>query len=112
MDVKKFPVQPSADRIIVLVVEAPDKTAGGIYIPETGKEKPLFAQVKAVGSKVLEYEPSMVIMHGKFAGTDINIDGIDYLLMRQEEVLGTVVDMEIAESLVAGRARVVKSAAA
>ncbi|MDY0291725.1 MAG: co-chaperone GroES [Desulfuromonadaceae bacterium] len=93
-------IKPLHDRIIVKCVEEETKTAGGIIIPDTAsKEKPQQGVVLAVGPGKVTNEgkvlPMMVkkddkVLFGKYAGTDIKIDGEDYLIMREEDVLGIV----------------------
>jgi chaperonin GroES len=88
---------PLHDRILVRRVEEPETTKSGLIIPDTAKEKPQDGEVIAVGKgkvkddgKVipLEVKPGDRILFGKYAGTDIILDGEDYLIMREEEVLG------------------------
>ena len=88
---------PLHDRILVRRVEEPETTKSGLIIPDTAKEKPQDGEVLAVGKgkikedgKVipLEVKPGDRVLFGKYAGTDIILDGEDYLIMREEEVLG------------------------
>jgi chaperonin GroES len=90
---------PLHDRILVRRVEEQEKTEGGIIIPDTVKEKPQEGEVLAVGQGRLNDAGKVVplavksgnrILFGKYAGTDIILDGEDYLIMREEEVLGIV----------------------
>jgi chaperonin GroES len=92
-------IRPLHDRIIAKRFEEEEKTKGGIIIPDNAKEKPQQGEVIAVGSgKVLEdgkKAPLEVkkgdrILFGKYAGTEIKIDGTEYLMMREEDVLGIV----------------------
>ena len=91
--------RPLHDRVVVRRIEGEDKTKGGIIIPDTAKEKPIEGKVLAVGNgKVLEdgkVRPLDVkagdrILFSKYAGTEIKIDGEDFLIMREEEVLGVL----------------------
>jgi chaperonin GroES len=91
---------PLHDRILVRRVEEQETTRGGIIIPETAKEKPQEGEILAVGrgkikedGKVipLDVKPGDRVLFGKYSGTDIVIDGEDYLIMREEEVLGILV---------------------
>ena len=89
-------VQPLADRIIVEVLEAREKTKGGILLPDSAKEKPQEAKVVAVGKgkvsddgKVvpLELKPGDKILFGKYTGTEITVDDKEYLILKEEDVL-------------------------
>ncbi|NLD92493.1 MAG: co-chaperone GroES [Fibrobacter sp.] len=89
-------VKPLEDRIIVKPLEAEQKTAGGIIIPDAAKEKPQKGEVIAVGpgkvtDKGTKIEPSLAkgdqILYGKYSGTEVKIDGTDYLIMRESDVL-------------------------
>ena len=91
--------RPMHDRVMVKRVEAEEKTAGGVIIPDTAKEKPQQGKVIAVGKGRLEKDGKVTpldvkagdtILFGKYAGQEIKIDGKDYLIMREEEVLGVI----------------------
>ena len=86
--------KPNEDRILVEASEAENKTASGIYIPDTAKEKPQSGKVIAVGDG-LKDKPVTVkvgdkVLYGKYAGTEITIDGKEYLVMRNSDVFGIV----------------------
>ena len=92
-------VRPLDDRILVKPLEVEEKTAGGIVLPDTAKEKPLEGVVKAVGNgKILEdgkvrpldVKPGDRILFGKYAGTEIKIDGKQHQIMREHEVLAVL----------------------
>jgi chaperonin GroES len=92
-------IRPLQDRIIVKRIQEEEKTAGGIIIPDTAKEKPQEGKVVAVGKgkvgddgKViaLDLKKGDRILFGKYAGSEIKIDGTEYLIMREEDVLGVV----------------------
>ena len=92
-------LRPLQDRILVERVEEDEKTKGGIIIPDTAKEKPAEGKVVAVGTgrlgedgKVLPMDLKVgdSILFSKYGGTDVKIDGNDYLIMRQEDVLGVI----------------------
>ncbi len=92
-------IRPLQDRIVVRRVQEEEKTKGGIIIPDSAKEKPIEGEVIAVGSgKVLEggkvqaldVKKGDRILFGKYAGTEIKIDGIEHLILREEEVLGVI----------------------
>ena len=93
-------IKPLHDRIIVKCVEEETKTAAGIIIPDTAsKEKPQQGVVLAVGPGKLNAEGKVLpmsvktddkVLFGKYAGTDIKVDGVDYLMLREEDVLGII----------------------
>lgn len=92
-------LRPLQDRILVERVEETEKTKGGIIIPDTAKEKPAEGKVIAVGKGrvgedgkliPMEIQVGDTILFSKYGGTDIKIDGADYLIMRQDDVLGVV----------------------
>jgi chaperonin GroES len=92
-------LRPLQDRIIVKRVEEETKTAGGLFIPETAKEKPQRGKIVAVGNgkktedgKVLPLDVKVgdVVLFGKYAGTEIKVDGDDFLMMREDDILAVV----------------------
>ncbi len=92
-------IRPLQDRVIVKRVEEEEKTKGGIIIPDTAKEKPMEGKIIAVGKgKVLEdgkIHPLDVkagdrVLFGKYAGTEVKIDGEEHLIMREEDILGVI----------------------
>lgn len=98
---KKAKIRPLQDRLIVERLEGEEKTASGLYIPETAKEKPQQGKVIAVGKGKIAEDGSVrpvdlkegdKILFGKYTGTEIKLDGKDYLIMREDEVLGVVVE--------------------
>lgn len=87
-------ITPLHDRVIVKAAAAEEKTAGGIIIPDTAKEKPQRGTVVAAGPGKKD-EPMTVksgdtVLYGKYAGTEISIEGIDYLIMRESDILAIV----------------------
>lgn len=87
-------ITPLADRVVIEPVPAEEKTAGGIIIPDTAKEKPQRGTVVAVGPGKKD-EPTTVktgdvVLYGKYAGTEISIDGKDYLIMRESDLYAIV----------------------
>lgn len=90
----KVKIKPLADRVLVEPAAAEEKTAGGIIIPDTAKEKPQRGKVVAVGSgkkdEPMELKEGDIVLYGKYAGTEINVDGTDYLIMRQSDVLAVI----------------------
>jgi chaperonin GroES len=92
-------IRPLHDRVIVKRVEEEEKTKGGIIIPDTAKEKPVEGKVVAVGAgKILENGKKLAlevkkgdrILFGKYAGTDIKIDGEEHLIMREDDIIAIV----------------------
>ncbi len=87
-------VKPIADRVLVEPAAAEEKTAGGIIIPDTAKEKPQRGKIIAVGNGKPD-EPMTVkagdnVLYGKYAGTEVNIEGTDYLIMRESDLFAIV----------------------
>lgn len=87
-------IRPLADRVVVKPAEAEEKTASGIIIPDTAKEKPQRGTVVAVGPGKKD-EPMTVskgdtVLYGKYSGTEINLEGEDVLIMRESDILGIV----------------------
>lgn len=82
--------KPLKDRVFVKYSEEAEKTAGGIYIPESAKEKPQKGVIEAVGSEVKEIKVGDVILFDKYSGSKINIDNNEYLIIKEEDILGIV----------------------
>tara|TARA_B000000475_G_scaffold252493_1_gene230147 strand:- start:23 stop:310 length:288 start_codon:yes stop_codon:yes gene_type:complete len=91
--------RPLHDRVVVQAVESESKSAGGIIIPDTAKEKPSQGKVISVGPGVrdndgklvaLELKKGDVVLYGKYSGTEVKIDGKDMLIMRESDVMGVV----------------------
>ena len=91
--------RPLHDRVLVQREESEEKTAGGIIIPDTAKEKPMQGKVVAAGSgsrdeqgKVtpLDVKEGDVVLFGKWSGTEIKLDGQDYLIMKETDIMGIV----------------------
>lgn len=84
-------IQPLADRVLIKAAPAEEKTAGGIIIPDTAKEKPLQGKVLAVGKGTKDEEMVLkagdTVLYGKYAGTEVEYEGEKYLIMRQSDVL-------------------------
>jgi chaperonin GroES len=87
-------IKPLADRVLVEPMEAEAKTASGIIIPETAKEKPQKGTVVAVGpgtkDEKMEVKVKDVVLYGKYSGTELTIDGKNYLMMRQSDILAII----------------------
>ena len=87
-------IKPIADRVVVEAAPAEEKTTGGIIIPDTAKEKPQKGKVIAVGAGKKD-DPITVkvgdnVLYGKYAGTEVSIDGKDYLIMRESDIFAIV----------------------
>ena len=87
-------IQPLADRVLVKPAVAEEKTVGGIIIPDSAKEKPLRGEVLAVGNGTKDEEMILkagdTVLYGKYAGTELELDGEKFLIMRQSDVLAIV----------------------
>ncbi len=87
-------IKPLADRVLIAPAPAEEKTIGGIIIPDTAKEKPLQGSVLAVGNGTKDEEMVLkagdTVLYGKYAGTEIEVDGEKYLIMRQSDVLAVM----------------------
>lgn len=92
-------LRPLSDRILVLRVEEDTKTKGGIIIPDTAKEKPVEGMIVAVGNGrigedgkrlAMDVKVDDRILFSKYGGADVKIDGTDYLILRQDDILGIV----------------------
>jgi len=92
-------LRPLQDRIIVKRLEEESMTAGGLYIPDTAKEKPQKGEIVAVGKGKVTEDGKVIpvdvkvgekVLFGKYAGTEIKIDGVDYLIMREDDILGVI----------------------
>lgn len=94
-----FKIQPLADRVVVKPREAEETTKGGIILPDTAKEKPIEGTVVAVGPGVVSDDGKRVemsvkvgdlVLYGKYSGTEVTIDGDEYLIMRESDIFGIV----------------------
>ena len=92
-------LKPLRDRIVVKQIEAQEKTKSGLVLPDTAKEKPQEAKVIAVGPgrlledgtvKTLEIKNGDRVLYGKYSGTEVSVEGEDYLILREEDVLAVV----------------------
>ncbi len=84
------PIKPLADRVVAVREEAQTKTASGIYLPDSSKEKPVLAKVAAVGPDVKTLKVGDRIVYKEYATTELKVDGIEYLLVKEEDVLATL----------------------
>ncbi len=87
-------IKPLADRVLVQAQEAETKTASGLYIPDSAKEKPQQGVIIAVGGgksdEPMELKVGDKVMYGKYAGTEVSFEGQDYLIMRQSDVIAVI----------------------
>lgn len=87
-------IKPLADRVLVKPAAAEEKSVGGIIIPDTAKEKPLKGEVIAVGNGTKDEDmvvkPKDQVLYGKYAGTEIELDGEVFLIMRQSDILAII----------------------
>ena len=87
-------IKPLADRVLVEAAAAEQKTSGGIIIPDTAKEKPQKGKVVAVGNgkkdEPLTVKVGDTILYGKYAGTEITVDGKEYLIMRESDIYAII----------------------
>lgn len=90
----KVNVKPLADRVLIQPSEAEQKTAGGIIIPDTAKEKPQRGTVVAIGTgkkdEPLTVKVGDLVLYGKYSGTEITIEGNDYLIMRESDIVAVI----------------------
>ncbi len=92
-------IKPLHDRVLVEPLDAEEKTAGGIIIPDTAKEKPMEGKIVAVGAgsknddgKVapLDVKTGDRILYGKWSGTEVKVDGDDFLIMKESDIMGVI----------------------
>jgi chaperonin GroES len=95
--------RPLHDRVVVKRIDAEEKTAGGIIIPDTVKEKPQQGEVTAVGPGGRDESGKLIpidvqvgdrVLFGKWSGTEVKIDGVEYLIMKESDIMGVLVDAE------------------
>jgi chaperonin GroES len=98
--------RPLHDRVVVKRIDAEEKTAGGIIIPDTAKEKPMQGEVVAVGPGARNEKGELValdvkagdrVLFGKWSGTEVKIDGQDLLIMKESDILGVIEGTEAAK---------------
>ena len=91
--------KPLHDRVLIEVLDSSEKTAGGIIIPDTAKEKPMEGKVIAAGSgardetgkvQPLDVKAGDLVLFGKWSGTEVKIDGQEYLIMKESDIMGVV----------------------
>lgn len=84
------PIKPLADRVVAVRETAATKTAGGLYLPDSSKEKPVLAVIEAVGPDVKALKKGDRIVYKEYATTELTVDGTEYLIVNEEDVLATV----------------------
>ena len=91
--------RPLHDRVLIKVLDSEEKTAGGIIIPDTAKEKPMEGKIIAVGSgardetgkvQPLDVKEGDAVLFGKWSGTEVKVDGEDYLIMKESDIMGII----------------------
>jgi len=97
--------RPLHDRVVVKRIDAEEKSSGGIIIPDTAKEKPQQGEVVAVGpggrdenGKLIpiDLKPRDRVLFGKWSGTEVKIDGVEYLIMKESDIMGVLEDSSVA----------------
>ncbi len=92
-------IQPLADRVVVKPLEEEEQMRGGLYIPDTAKEKPMQGEIVAVGPGKLSEEGARLepdvevgqkVLYGKYSGTEVTVDGEEYLILRESDVLAII----------------------
>ncbi len=84
------PIKPLADRVVAIREAAQTKTASGLYLPDTAKEKPVVASVVAVGPEVKSLKVGDKIVYKEYTTTELKIESVEYLIVKEEDVLATV----------------------
>lgn len=84
------PIKPLADRVVAVREKAQEKTASGLYLPDSSKEKPVMATVVAVGPKVEQVAVGDKIVYKEYSTTDLKINETEYLIVKEDDVLATV----------------------
>lgn len=87
-------VKPLSDRVLIEPAAAEEVTSGGIIIPDSAKEKPLKGTVKAIGNgtkdEAMVVKVGDIVLYGKYSGTELEFDGVKYLMMRQSDILAII----------------------
>lgn len=92
-------IKPLADRVVVKPLESVERTKGGIYVPDTAKEKPQEGEIVAVGPGKVSDSGSLIkpevkvgdkVLYGKYSGTEVTVEGEEYLIIRESDVLATL----------------------
>lgn len=83
-------LKPLKDRVVVSYSEEPSKTAGGLYVPDSAKEKPQQGKVEAVGAEVKEVKVGNLVLFDKYTGSKVTVDGQEQLIIKEEDILAVV----------------------
>ncbi len=95
----KDKIQPLADRVVVQALEETEQMRGGLYIPDTAKEKPMQGKIVAVGPGKLsdenerikpDVEIGQTVLYGKYSGTEVSVDGEEFLILRESDILAII----------------------
>ncbi len=95
----KDKIQPLADRVVVQALEETEQMRGGLYIPDTAKEKPMQGTIVAVGPGKLsdenerikpDVEVGQTVLYGKYSGTEVSVDGEEFLILRESDILAII----------------------
>jgi chaperonin GroES len=84
------PIMPLGDYVVAQAEEAVSKTASGLYLPDKAAEKPKIAKVVATGKKVAEIKAGDKIVYKSYSTTEVKVDGVEYILVKEEDILATV----------------------
>lgn len=84
------PITPLGDRVVAVREAAQEKTASGLYLPDNAKEKPVLAKIIATGREVKNVKTNDRILYKEYTTTEIKIDGTEYLIVKEDDILGTV----------------------
>ena len=84
------PIKPLGDRVVAVREEAKSQTVSGLFLPDDAKEKPVLAKVVATGSDVKSVKNGDKILYKEYSTTEITIDSIEYLIVKEDDILGTV----------------------
>ena len=81
-------LKPLKDRVLVSYSEEADKTPGGIYVPDSAKEKPQEGKVEAVGAEVKELKVGNIVLFDKYSGSKVKVNDVEHLIIKEEDILG------------------------
>ncbi len=84
------PIKPLADRVVAVREKAQQKTASGLYLPDNAKEKPVVAKIEAIGPDVKHLKVGDKIIYKEYSTTELKVDEVDYLIVKEEDVLATL----------------------
>lgn len=84
------PIKPLADRVVAVREQAQTKTASGLYLPDNAKEKPVVAVVQAIGPDVKHVKSNDKILYKEYSTTEVTIDDVEYLVVKEEDILATL----------------------